>query len=57
MIFYNKINDANFYHEINSIDHQLEKVVEKAILFCKVTNFLLFFDQKDFNFKKPLKYL
>ena len=57
MIFYYKINDANFYHEINSIDHKLEKVVEKAILFCKLTDVLLFFDQKDFNFKKSSKYL
>ena len=46
-----------FYHEINSIDHKLEKVVEKAILFCKLTDVLLFFDPKDFNFKKSSKYL
>ena len=44
-----------FYHEINSIDHKLEKIVEKAILFYKLTNVLLFFDQKNFNFKKSLK--
>ena len=57
MIFYYKINDANFYHKINLIGHKLEKVGEKAILFCKLTDFLLFFHQEDFNFKKSLKYL
>ena len=57
MIFYYKINDVNFYHEINSIGQKLEKVVEKATLFCKLIDFLLFFDQKGFNFKKSLKYL
>ena len=42
------------YHEINSIGHKLKKVVGKAILFCKLTEFSLFYDQEGFNFKKPL---
>ena len=46
-----------FYHEINLIGHKLKKVVEKAILFCKLTDFLLVFDQEGFNFKKSLQCL
>ena len=56
-MFYYKSYDANFYHEINSIGHKLKKVVGKAISFCKLTDFLLFFDQEGFNFKKSLQYL
>ena len=57
-MFYYKIYDADFYHKINSIGHKLKKVVVgKAILFCKLTEFLLFFDQEGFDFKKSLQYL
>ena len=39
------------YREINSIGQKLKKVVGKAILFCKLIELSLFFDQKGFNFK------
>ena len=39
------------YHEINSIGHKLKKVVGKAILFCKLTELLLFFDQEGSTLK------
>ena len=55
MLYY-KIYNASFYHKINSTGHKLKKVVEKAILFCKLTDFLLFFDQEGFKFKKSLQY-
>ena len=56
-MFNYKIYDANFHHKINSIGQKLKEVVEKAILFCKLTDFLLFFDQEDFNFKESWQYL
>ena len=55
-IFYYKIYDANFHHEINSIGHKQKKVVEKEILFGKLTDFLLFFNQENFDFKKSSQY-
>ena len=56
MMFYYKIYDANFYDEINLIGHKLKQVVGNLISFCKLTDFLLFFDQEGFNIKKALQY-